>query len=121
MRLGLVEASAGKIGGFSDQILLYCYMYDPARGRYSAAVLNLVRAGALLTIVSLVTFIGVSRRRDDGSNRPIQVTLPQARRSGMNLPLFPESASTVAGEVDLLYLVGRGDLGLLLAADRRCW
>ena len=64
VRLGLVEASAGKIGGFSDQILLYCYMYDPTRGRYSAAVLNLVRAGALLTIVSLVTFIGVSRRRE---------------------------------------------------------
>ena len=64
VRLGLVEASSGKIGGFSDQILLYCYMYDPTRGRYSAAVLNLVRAGALLTIVSLVTFIGVSRRRE---------------------------------------------------------
>jgi protein SCO1/2 len=64
VRLGLVEASAGKIGGFSDQILLFCYMYDPTRGRYSAAVLNLVRAGALLTLVSLFTFIGVSRRRE---------------------------------------------------------
>ena len=69
VRLALVEASAGKVGGFADQILLFCYKYDPTRGRYSAAVINLVRAGAVLTIVSLVTFIGVSRRRDR-RNRP---------------------------------------------------
>jgi protein SCO1/2 len=69
MRLALVEASAGKVGGFADQILLFCYKYDPTRGRYSAAVINLVRAGAALTIVSLMTFIGVSRRREK-RNRP---------------------------------------------------
>jgi protein SCO1/2 len=64
VRLALVEASEGKVGGFADQVLLFCYKYDPTRGRYSAAVINLVRAGALLTVVSLVTFIGVSRRRE---------------------------------------------------------
>lgn len=69
MRLALVEASEGKVGGFADQILLFCYKYDPTRGRYSAAVINLVRAGAALTIVSLMTFIGVSRRREK-RNRP---------------------------------------------------
>ena len=53
-----------QVGGFADQVLLFCYKYDPTRGRYSAAVINLVRAGALLTVVSLVTFIGVSRRRE---------------------------------------------------------
>ena len=41
---------AGKIGTLTDQVLLYCYHYDPATGRYSAAVMNLVRAGALATV-----------------------------------------------------------------------
>jgi protein SCO1/2 len=64
VRLGLVEASAGTIGTVSDQAMLFCYKYDPSRGRYSVAVLKLVRVAAVLTIAALIGFIGIQRRRE---------------------------------------------------------
>ena len=51
LRLGLVEASHGKIGGPVDQVLLYCYHYDPATGKYGAIIANILQLGAGLTIV----------------------------------------------------------------------
>lgn len=53
VRLGLVEASQGKIGTPIDQLLLYCYHYDPHAGKYTASVLNFVRLGGGLIVVSL--------------------------------------------------------------------
>ncbi|HXG59581.1 MAG TPA: SCO family protein [Thermoanaerobaculia bacterium] len=64
VRLALVEASAGKIGTASDQLLLLCYHYDPRTGKYSRSAMNLVRAGGVATVVSLVSFIAVMIRRD---------------------------------------------------------
>ncbi|MFL5340736.1 MAG: SCO family protein [Gemmataceae bacterium] len=64
LRLGLVEASEERIGSPADQIMLYCFHYDPAAGKYSATVVNFVRAGALLTVLALGTFMAVSWRRD---------------------------------------------------------
>jgi protein SCO1/2 len=64
VRLGLVESAAGKIGTLVDQVLLFCFHYDPAMGRYSAIALNSVRAGGVLTILGLVAFVGVSLRRE---------------------------------------------------------
>ena len=49
LRLGLVEASANKIGSPTDQVLLYCFHYDPATGKYTASILNFVRVGGVLT------------------------------------------------------------------------
>jgi len=51
LRMGLVEASAGKIGNPVDQILLYCYHYDPQTGKYGAVVTNILRLGAGVTIL----------------------------------------------------------------------
>src|ERR1700723_766671 len=51
LRMGLVEASQGKIGNAVDQVLLYCYHYDPATGKYGAVVSNILRLGGGLTIV----------------------------------------------------------------------
>ena len=51
LRLGLVEASSGQIGNPVDQVLLYCYHYDPAVGRYGAVVANLLKIGAAVTIL----------------------------------------------------------------------
>ena len=45
LRLGLVEASQNKIGTPVDQILLFCYHYDPATGKYGAVAMNMVRFG----------------------------------------------------------------------------
>jgi protein SCO1 len=64
LRLALVDASAGRIGTLADQVLLYCFHYDPKSGRYSAAVLQLVRAGGVATVALLGGFVVLSRRRD---------------------------------------------------------
>src|SRR5229473_6158270 len=64
MRLGLVEASAGKIGTPIDHVLLFCYQYDPSTATYSTAILRIVRLGGALTILCIVGGILVFRRRD---------------------------------------------------------
>jgi protein SCO1/2 len=64
MRLGLVDASAGKIGTPIDHVLLYCYHYDPAAATYSASILKVMRLAAVLTILCLVGGILISRRRE---------------------------------------------------------
>jgi protein SCO1/2 len=65
LRLGLVEASAGKIGSPIDSLLLFCFHYDSATGRYTASVLNLVRLSGGLTIAALIAMMIVltTRRR----------------------------------------------------------
>jgi protein SCO1/2 len=64
LRLGLVDASAGKIGSPIDHLLLFCYQYDPGLARYSASVLMIVRLGGVLTILCVVGAILIFRRRD---------------------------------------------------------
>lgn len=63
VRLGLVEAADGAVGSAVDEVLLYCLRYDPATGRYSLAILNLVRAGGVLTVAGIGLFMFVSWRR----------------------------------------------------------
>lgn len=64
LRLALVESSEGRVGALSDRVLLYCYLYDATRGRYGLAILNLVRAGGVLTVLALFTGIGVQLRKE---------------------------------------------------------
>src|SRR6202023_1775539 len=64
MRLGLVDASAGKIGTPIDHLLLFCFQYNPETARYSATVLRIVRLGGILTILAIVGGIVIFRRRD---------------------------------------------------------
>jgi protein SCO1/2 len=64
LRFALVEASAGRVGSLADTVILYCYTYDPMTGKYGAAVMRILRAGALLTLAALGTFIFVMVRRD---------------------------------------------------------
>lgn len=63
VRLGLVEAADGTLGSAVDQVLLYCLRYDPSSGRYSLAILNLVRAGGVLTVAGILLFMLLSRRK----------------------------------------------------------
>jgi protein SCO1/2 len=63
LRFALVESSEGKVGSPVDQILLRCFHYDPVAGRYSAAVLSLVRAGGVLTVAGLLMFWLAAARR----------------------------------------------------------
>jgi protein SCO1/2 len=63
-RLGLVEASEGKIGTPTDHALLYCYQYDPATGKYGLIVMNVVRAAGALTVLVLGIFMFMMFRRE---------------------------------------------------------
>ena len=63
LRLSLVEASANKIGSPVDQLLLYCYHYDPATGKYGAVVMNMVRLGGVATLIAIGIMFVVMRRR----------------------------------------------------------
>jgi protein SCO1 len=51
LRLGLVEASEGKIGTPVDQVLLFCYHYDPATGKYGLLISHVIQAGGALTVL----------------------------------------------------------------------
>jgi protein SCO1/2 len=64
LRLGLVEASAEKIGSPTDQILLYCFHYDPESGKYTSSILAFVRMGGVLTLVGLVGMVWFLFRRE---------------------------------------------------------
>ncbi len=62
LKLGLVEASEGRVGSFAEQVLLFCFQYDPTVGKYSANVLNLIRAAGVVTVLALLGYIFVRRR-----------------------------------------------------------
>jgi len=64
LRLGLVEASQGRIGSPVDQVLLYCYHYDPTTGKYSAIVMNIIRLAGAFTIVIFGSLLVWMWRRD---------------------------------------------------------
>ena len=64
LRLALVEASEGKIGSPVEQMILYCFTYDPATGKYSLAILRLMRGFAVITAVGLATYMFINFRRD---------------------------------------------------------
>jgi protein SCO1/2 len=64
LRLGLVEASANQIGSPVDQVLLYCYRYDPTTGKYGLIIMNSLRLAGAATVLVLVSFILMSMRWD---------------------------------------------------------
>ena len=64
VKFALMESSAGRIGNAIDQLLLYCYHYDPASGSYGFVAMGAVRIGGALTVLALVGFVVVSIRRE---------------------------------------------------------
>ena len=64
LKLGLIESAHDTIGSPADQVLLFCYHYDPTTGKYGAAVLNLLRGAAVLTLLILATELILVWRRD---------------------------------------------------------
>ena len=53
LKLGLIESADNKVGSAVDQMLLYCYHYDPSTGRYGLAILSVIRLGAVLTLLGM--------------------------------------------------------------------
>jgi len=64
LRLGLVEASNHKIGSLADEVLLFCFHYDPATGKYGFVIMNVIRALGSATVVALGTLLFVLMRKD---------------------------------------------------------
>jgi protein SCO1/2 len=64
LRLALVESGEGHVGSAIDELMLYCYHYDPESGRYGVIVMNLVRGAAVLTLVLMGSFFVLAHRRD---------------------------------------------------------
>jgi protein SCO1/2 len=64
LRLALIDAGDRKVGSPVDQLLLYCFHYDPKSAKYSFAVMRLVRTAGLATVLAIVAGIVVMRRRD---------------------------------------------------------
>jgi len=62
LRLGLVQASQNKIGNLVDEVLLYCYHYDPDKGSYGAIISRILKLAAGATILLLGTFLIVMFR-----------------------------------------------------------
>lgn len=70
LKLALIEASKGEIGQSKliSKVLLYCYQFDPVGKRYALQALNVVKAGGILTLLSLGVFLTYYWRREEHTN-----------------------------------------------------
>lgn len=81
VRLALVEASSGRIGSMVDQLLLYCFRFDPDQGRYTAATLRILRLAAAATALAVFAYLWVTWRGERSrARRPVTVSGGAARR-----------------------------------------
>jgi protein SCO1 len=67
LKFALMESSSERIGTVADQLLLYCYHYDPVKGNYGFVAMRAVRLGGAVTLMALVGFVFVSLRSDFAS------------------------------------------------------
>lgn len=63
LKFGLIESGESKVGSVTEKLLLYCYHYDPATGKYGLAVLRIMRIGGILTVAGLGAMVFVFLRR----------------------------------------------------------
>lgn len=64
LRLGLSEASEGKVGGVAAQLLLLCYEYDPSLGKYTATTMTVLRIAAVALVLAFGAFVAVMLSRE---------------------------------------------------------
>lgn len=69
LRLGLVEASQEKIGTVVDEVLLYCYHYDPSTGKYGAIISRILQLAGAATIVILGGLLLILFRRGPAASK----------------------------------------------------
>jgi protein SCO1/2 len=82
LRLGLIEASNNRIGSMVDQLLLYCYHYDPATGRYGPVVMNIMRLGGVITVLGIGALLLVLRRRNTVKMSGAKIAAAQLNQGG---------------------------------------
>jgi protein SCO1/2 len=66
LRLALIESSEGRIGTAVDQIVLYCYHYDPTTGKYGFVIMSAMRVVGVVTVLGLIALIMILRRAQPG-------------------------------------------------------
>jgi protein SCO1/2 len=64
LRLALVDSSQGRLGSVVEELLLYCFHYDPSSGKYGAAFMNIMRLGGVLTVGLVIALIVLMRWRE---------------------------------------------------------
>jgi protein SCO1/2 len=69
LRLALVEAGQNRIGSLADHILLFCYEYDPATGKYGVAATRIMRLGGILVMGALGGYVAIMFRRESRASR----------------------------------------------------
>jgi protein SCO1/2 len=75
LKFAIIESSKGRIGSVVDHILLRCFPYDPATGRYGFAIMAAIRIGGVLTVLAIVTGIIYYTRRSarlNASSKPAE-------------------------------------------------
>ena len=70
LQFGLIEASRNQIGSPAQQLMLYCFTFDGASGKYTLSILNLVRAGGAITVLLLCCTFFVTWRRSRRQSTP---------------------------------------------------
>ena len=65
LRLGLIESSENKIGSTADQLLLFCYHYDPATGKYGARIMRLMRISGGITLLGIIAMVLLLKGRNN--------------------------------------------------------
>jgi protein SCO1/2 len=69
LRFGIVQASQGKVGNVVDQVLLYCYHYDPRTGKYGAIVSRVLKVAGAVTVLILGGFLIIMFRLEPQQDR----------------------------------------------------
>jgi len=64
LRMGIMDASQGKVGSLVEKVILFCYQYDPTTGKYGLVVVRLIQLGGLLTLAILGGFMGIMFYRE---------------------------------------------------------
>ena len=70
LKLALVEAADGNIGSPLDQLILYCFHYDPDSRSYAPVAMNIMRLGGGATVLLLGAVLGVYWARERRQRRP---------------------------------------------------
>jgi len=70
LRLGLIESSENKIGSPVEQLLLYCYHYDPSTGKYGLAIMRVMRVAGVVTLLGIVAMLLLLKARHPRVMRP---------------------------------------------------
>lgn len=71
LKFGIIEAAENKIGNPADKLLLYCFHYDPSTGKYGFAILNVIRLGAVATLLGLGGMLFMFWRNGKGKKKEL--------------------------------------------------